>query len=258
MSLIPVDGSAKGNMTLRTEFLEESSKKHGVQLNEDDYWNLRDALVDDGKIGLGRGKGGSVRRLSESPEVELQVATDQDVAQQPYKVESDLYEPFHETIRHYYVKDYRLKDYVSEITAHGGGKYTGGKWTRPDLTLVAVKMFQYIPGKTLEVITFELKRAEWWGVEGVYETAAHSSFAHSSYLCIHAPTVIPSSDQDRLEREAQRFGVGLILFENPKDWDTFDVRVDPEYKFPDPEETNRFISIQLSEPNKERIAYLIR
>jgi hypothetical protein len=34
-------------------------------------------------------------------------------------------------------------------------RLTGGRWTRPDLVSVAVRTYRYLPGKHMEVVTFE-------------------------------------------------------------------------------------------------------
>ena len=258
LELVPTDGTSMGNVTLKTEFFARARDDAHPEMNEDDYWTIRNSLVDDGILSIGRGRGGSVRRTSESAIVQLPLPPSSIRDLSPYSSERNLYEPFLDTLRKYFSKDYRIRDFVAEITAHQGSRTTGGKWTRPDITMVAVKMFQYVPGKTLELITFEIKPVGSWGVEGVYETASQSIFANTSYLCVHCPVPIPDGDQDRLEKEAARFGVGLMLFEDPADWETCDIRVAPEYKTPDPEETNQFISVQLSASNRERIAQLVR
>src|ERR1017187_2686853 len=83
-----------------------------------------------------------------------------------------------------YVKDNRIKRFISEITASQGRRSTGGKWTRPDFTLIAVRTYSFTPGKSLEVITFEVKPDLNTALEGVFESLAHSVFAHRSYLAV--------------------------------------------------------------------------
>jgi adenine-specific DNA-methyltransferase len=53
---IPLNGKPIGNISLL--------KRSG--LTDDDYWRLRNKLLDEGRIGKGKGKGGSVYRLVES------------------------------------------------------------------------------------------------------------------------------------------------------------------------------------------------
>jgi hypothetical protein len=74
------------------------------------------------------------------------------------KKEASLYEPFHLAIVNGYTKENRIKRFISEVTAQQGRRTTGGKWTRPDVTVVAVRTYQFTPGKRIEVITFEVSR----------------------------------------------------------------------------------------------------
>jgi hypothetical protein len=109
------------------------------------------------------------------------------------------------------------------------------------------------------LISFEVKPANQFGIEGVFETASHSAFAHRSYLMLQIPKDYDDSDVlARLEKESERFGIGLITFEEPTDWDTFDIRVEAEHKTPDPSEVCSFITIQLTEENRQKIQRMIR
>ncbi|MBC6941121.1 MAG: hypothetical protein DWB45_00155 [Xanthomonadales bacterium] len=62
---VPADGSAVGNIRLR----ERIPARLGVEVGEDDYFAARDALVADGVLATGRGRGGSVHRVMDSAPV---------------------------------------------------------------------------------------------------------------------------------------------------------------------------------------------
>jgi hypothetical protein len=257
-SLVPNDGNRIGNLTLRQEFLAKVKADLGLDLSEDDYWLIRQPLLDEKKIETGRGRSGSVRRLLH---VITPTTCTSSSASETYEQEVQLYEPFHETIQKSYVRVYNHKFFVSQITASAGRRPTGGKWTRPDVALAVVKTYQHIPGKSLELVTFEIKPAGAFGIEGVFETASHSSYAHRSYLALYTPKGAPLTDHDnreRLERECTRFGVGLWTFEDPKDWDTFDILVEPTFHPPDPGSTDDFIFGQLSKENKDKLMAWIK
>jgi hypothetical protein len=53
------DGTAIGNKSLREHIAEYLDAK----VNEKDYFEARDALIEQGKLEVGRGRGGSVRRV---------------------------------------------------------------------------------------------------------------------------------------------------------------------------------------------------
>jgi hypothetical protein len=63
------------------------------------------------------------------------------------------------------------------------------------------------------------------------------------------------TDEDvaRLISEAQRVGVGLILFKDPTNFDMWDVVVDPLRHEPDPELLDQFVKSQLSENAKDKL-----
>jgi hypothetical protein len=141
--MIPDSGATKGNRTLRDEFLGYV-RAQGGEITDADYWTIRDSLIEDGAVQAGRGKGGSVRRVvavaAEAPptaEAETAIAV---------KPESALYDPFHAAIREGYARGNRIKCFVSAITANQGGRNTKGKWTRPDVTLIAMRAYTFLPG----------------------------------------------------------------------------------------------------------------
>ena len=61
-SLVPDDGTAIGNKALRSRLEQDLRKLHGHRLTKDEFWTVRNALKNEGRITLGLGRGGSVRR----------------------------------------------------------------------------------------------------------------------------------------------------------------------------------------------------
>jgi hypothetical protein len=125
------------------------------------------------------------------------------------------------------------------------GGTPGGRWTRPDVALVAMQTFPYVPTKVFQVITFEIKPDLGTGLDGVFEAAAHSAFAHRSYLAF------PDSQEyednplyDRITEECARFGLGLILFGDLSNWDTYDFQVTARFREPDPQAVNDFMALR--------------
>ena len=249
---IPKNGDAIGNKRLLTDWLADAKKQFAITLTEPDYWEVRNTLIENGTIAPGRGKGGSVYRLNTAPS-----ATAVEVA--PAVSEASLYEPFQKMLNDTWGKANGYKDFVTETTAAGGRRLTGGKWTRPDLVLIAVTRFPFIPGKVLDLVTFEIKPTNSYGIEGVYETASHSVYAHKSYLALHVPTgmKIDVAIVERFERECERFKIGLMTFSNPQDWSTFESIVDAGRNNPEPLATSGFIASQINKENQNRILELI-
>jgi len=112
----------------------------------------------------------------------------------------------------------------------------------------------------LEVITFEVKEGLDGAVEGVFETLAHSVFAHRTYLAVHLPGYAAMKDveDDRIVQECERFGVGYMLFDVTGDYDTYEIVVEARLKEPGPAEVDNFIRQQVSAQNQEEVREWIR
>ncbi len=270
MSLVPESGDNIGNVSLR-EQLRHKVESHGDQLTDEDYWLLRDSLIESGLLEHGRGRGGSVHRVRTDTNGSSTTAPEASsvpnsatipvpgTSQIEEFTEASLYEPFHNAIMNGYTKDNRLKRFISEVTAHQGRRATGGRWTRPDITLVAVRTYQFTPGKRLEVITFEVKPDLDGALEGVYEALAHSAFAHRSYLAVDIREFKePDQDvpDDRIVQECTRHGVGYIAFTDVSDYNTYEIVSPAKLKEPDPEEVDNFIKKQISPPKQDELREL--
>lgn len=242
LEYIPKDGKPIGNVTLLEKFTAKSQK------SEDDYWTSRNELITEGVLGKGRGKGGSVYLLKVPDETKKS----EDVKIPKPVKEKELYKPFFETLKSFWTKDNDVKNYIIQITANQGSKDTGGKWTRPDITIIDIKTFPFYPEKILEVITFEMKPADNYGIEAVFETAAHAVFAHKSYLAIHYLKDDYESDEliETIRKRCEMFGVGLVLFKDPGDWKTIIPLLDSKHNNPDPSEVNQFIVQQINYTNQ--------
>lgn len=245
LELIPKDGKPIGNVTLLEKFTTETKK------SEDDYWSVRNELITEGVLGKGKGKGGSVYLLK----TEILASTDKPSTPIKKIKEKDLYKPLLETLKSFWTKDNDIKNYIIEITANQGSKDTGGKWTRPDITIIDIKTFPFYPNKILEVITFEIKPNDGYGIEAVFETAAHKLFAHKSYLAIHYLKDDYENDEliETIRKRCEMFGVGLILFKAPADWSTVILISESKHNNPDPSEVNQFIVQQINNKNQHEL-----
>jgi hypothetical protein len=251
--LTPPDGKAISNPTLRESL---QSAFPGEQFSLNDYWDLRNSLITDGKLEKGRGRGGSVSRVATEAEPAVPGAgsTPPTVEIAKAVAEASLYEPFQKCIQEGYVPDNDLKPWICEITAFQGRRSTGGVWTRPDVTLIAIQTFVFVPTKQFDVITFEIKPSIETAMEGVYECAAHSAFANRSYLAFPDADAYDTNPLfDRILDECERFGLGLILFGEVANWDTYNFEVSAKRNNPDPRSVNDFIKAQISEKSREEI-----
>lgn len=253
LALIPVDGPV-GNVTLVKRLAE-------VGWSAEQYWAIRNRLIDRAVLTPGRGKGGSVRRLSESaPEAARDTASQLSPTTEDLP-ERALYEPMKQVIDTAWAQDNRLDQHVVEVTAHQGARLTGGRWTRPDITLASMRTFAYVPGKHFDVVTFEIKPCDAIDVTAIYEALAHRRAAHRAYALIH----VPNDRKDQLDTlvqevaaEAKRHGIGLIVANDPADYSTWDELVEAIRHEPDPERLNDFLAQQVSTGFRERLVRWFR
>ncbi|MEV6597575.1 hypothetical protein AB0M36_11995 [Actinoplanes sp. NPDC051346] len=259
---LPPDGTAASNPTLQ--------KKLGW--DSDRYFHARDALVDATLIVRGRGRGGVVRRVAtDSPAEERTVAvvveTTSDVATTAATVEAviknelALYDPMRHVIANDWAKDHRRDPLAVEITALQGRRSTGGTWSRPDIVSVEVRTFAFVPGKYLEVASFEIKAANAINVQAVYEALAHRRSATHSYVLLH----VPADQAEQLEEDvadvaeaARTHGIGVITAADPDDYNTWEDREEARRIEPDPERLNNFVATQLSEKTRDLISRRLR
>lgn len=158
-------------------------------------------------------------------------------------------------------REKRFKWQLVEITAKQGRRSTRGRWTRPDIAVLSLRRYRYVPGLHLEVWTFELKTTEAADVSSVYEAVAHARFATRSYLAFPWPAR-PTADQDeRLEAirsEAERHGIGLLLFGDPADFETWQEVVVPVRTRADLARIDEFIAQQISDEAKSELQEQLR
>jgi hypothetical protein len=250
LDLVPADGSAVGNTFLIRQ-LGWAEKR---------YWYARDSLLENGVIVRAKGRGGAVRRahLDESTAAAESVEAEKiGEAALAYLHEADLYKPIQETLRTSWAKERQIRPLAVEVTASQGRKVTGGRWTRPDLVSVAVRTYRYLPGKYMEVVTFEVKPSDAITVTAVYEALAHLRSATHAYVIYHVPDDSAESVRQVIEearRVGRAHGVGIITMGDPKEWDTWDELEEARRVEPDPERLDEFISVQLGGDAQDEIA----
>jgi hypothetical protein len=150
--------------------------------------------------------------------------------------------------------DKRIQKYHVVLTAHQGKKDTGGTWSRPDITVVALSSYKYIPGKHIDIITFEVKHSNCFDIKGVYEALSHRRNANMSYLLQHIDqdNNSPQSDYFRqILQEAKQHGIGIIIFEDPNDYETWDEILEPVRNETHPAKLHDFIASQLPDHVKD-------
>lgn len=261
LAVVPQDGSTIGNARAR----------EALGWDEERYFPVRNALADRGIVIRGVGRGGSLRRVPADVPTEMVTVTvpvDEAVNTTPDMVEAlirrredELYEPMATVLQGAWAKDRRWNLLDVEITARQGRRQTGGTWSRPDIVSVEIKTYEYVPGKFLEVVTYEVKPADAIDVQAVYEALAHRRSSTRAYVILHVP---PNSEAalveavDNVRQAARMHGIGVVTVAEPSDYSTWDELEKADRFEPDPERLNAFIEQQIGDKLRRKIARALR
>lgn len=245
---VKAHGGSVGNTRLRGE----------LGWTDERYWRTHAILLDEGGISRGRGKGGSVNIVGTEPAEALgaEVAPAEVILDPGPRREVDLYEPAKLAIESGWVRERGFDEAIVEITGLPGRRTTGGTWTRPDLAVLAVKAYPYMPGRHFDMITFEVKKSDAVDVMGVFEALSHLQFASLSYVvfCTNGADFENTyKDTDRILSLAKTHGVGVIVATDIGRYETWEEYVEPRRNVPDPEQANLFIGTCFSEEAKARV-----
>jgi len=246
LECVPEDGSPIGNTALLRTLRDQGEPFWG---RDEHYWAVRNYLVDQGKLELGRGKGGSVKRVLDQNEEPAEAAV-----QPPPVAERELYAPLRETFRSQWCKDRNYDDAEAVITAYQGKKRTG-VWSRPDITILGMKCYKNIARADVEYITVEVKTPQNISTAALYEALAHRRAANRSYLLICGRHEPKSQELEELVETARMIGVGLILADDARDYDTWDTVLEAPRHDPDPAWLDEFVATQLPDEIRHKIRH---
>jgi hypothetical protein len=143
-------------------------------------------------------------------------------------------------------------------TARGGPR--AGKWTQPDLTLIAIQCLPLQKRIELELFSFELKRANDSDVDSVFEAVAHTRYAHYAYLAWHQPhgTAIAIERKRDVETNCRTHGIGLIVFSDPLLAASYDILLAPSRKNPHPVDVEEYLDRRLKAPDLAALRARVR
>jgi len=171
--------------------------------------------------------------------------------------ERSLYQPLKEAIESKWINRFGFDQVFVAETAFQGSKDTGGTFTRPDITVVGIKRYVYLP-KRLEIVTFEVKPAEIINIMAVLEAIAHREAAHRSYVIYstsHAKFEV-AAEEDRIIELAQKYGIGIILAEDVDKVESWEILFDAIRNEPDPARLDRFLGDLPDDDMKKQLAKL--
>lgn len=245
LELIPQDGSSVGNTYLQT-----ISGKKG-----EEYWRIRDELLRASLIERGKGRGGSVSRTQSTLDTLVEKTADF------VKEERDLYVPLKNWLEEEWGKEVENDgDYyrVRVTSSPMGRKRNSGQWSRPDVTFVRVTKYEHLPNTIVEVTSFEVKRnADAKDLASVYEAAAHSRWAHNTYLVVEIANHDLEVDVS-IRKECARLGVGLLTVSRTHNKYYFAELLEPKRQEPSPEDLDKFLKDFFADDPREQKQFKIR
>ena len=235
LDAVPADGSSITNPELQRQ----------LGWSADDYWEVKNRLVDNGVLSVARGRGGLVLRAMAATCAAPSPALADPAC--PQVREDELYEPISAVLNKEWALEKRLDRRIVHLTARQGRRDTGGRWSHPDMVVATQSVYPYVPGRHFDVISFEVKPSDAIDVTAVYEALAHRRAATMSYVVLHVPDVDADRLKDALDEvyaEAKKHGIGVITFNQPDDFTGWEEKAEPVRHEPDPRRLNDFLATQ--------------
>ncbi|MFT4015028.1 MAG: hypothetical protein QM682_16895 [Paracoccus sp. (in: a-proteobacteria)] len=233
---------------------------------DEKYWSIHQQLFEAGKIEKGRGNGGTVILVGDTNPVAVADVAARDKAGDKHAAEAtapsqtdlrelELYPPVLRQLQKNWAKRLGLDECHCEITAQQGRRDTGGSWSRPDLTAVGLKKYEFLPDRVLDVFSFEIKAAYDVSIKGVLEALAHREAATKSYVVYHTAgrDFADFPEAIRIEEISVRHGIGVYAAKDIDDFETWEEVSGATRGHPDPDNLETFIKRTLSDAAKSKL-----
>lgn len=179
--------------------------KARLNLKDDRYTTLKDQMLADTLVERSRGRGGGIKITRKG---EKQVAASDHDQTSTVSKESDLYNPFIETIEAEIIENEE-----NAVALNTSALRKRGKWSNPDVIKITQRAFPLLRISSINLITYEIKQANKWDASSVYEAASHSAFSHESYVVLEWEKDQDFDDLYEIIPVCQRFSVGLITLQ---------------------------------------------
>ncbi|UDL93250.1 hypothetical protein LGH83_11615 [Lichenihabitans sp. PAMC28606] len=208
LALLPADGTPVLNRVMRLMLARRLERP----VDEDDFFETRDALLSAGKVGRLRGQGGQIF-LVKPDAAALSAAESSDKGWS----ERRLMPPLKAFLEGPFRKGLDLADtgavVIQDTSAVGPSR---GRWARPDFILVSAMRFKLLPGCEVDLHAFELKTEAGGGVLAIHEALAQTRFTHFGHLVWHLPDGSRSEPMlDDIVMHCDEHGIGLIRMRDP-------------------------------------------
>jgi hypothetical protein len=214
------------------------------------YWQVRNRLEAQGRVQRRLGGPGGTTFIP--PAIQTAITVDEEppvpvpvgeATAPAFDSEAALYAPILKVLEVEWIGDQAYDSSIVRNTALGGGRNTGGTWTRPDFCVVAIRKFKFLRDPVFDVISFEVKPGWAISVGGVFEALAHRQYATRAYVIYHIGDAAFDSapEAERIIGLAEQHGIGIFLAEEPGNWEKWTERVRARRWTPDPSDLNDFL-----------------
>jgi len=237
LARLPRDGS----------FISNNKIYEPLGMSPEEYATILEELLSEGLVIVGRGRYGRTARVNNNHGNGYQEYLSSDYGTID---KSDLFQPVKDYFDRKWKNNYEPSPpnlYISEITATQHPKI--GITKIPDISILTIMNYDFVPGNHLEVITIEVKKFKTLNLTSVYETASMNQVSHRSYLVFEwleeEDYLKIDPNAELLVNEAKRFGVGLVQMKPTNDgkW-SFKIILEPKLSSPELGELNSFIEIR--------------
>jgi hypothetical protein len=203
VATLPEDGTPVLNRVM----LVEVRRAFEASVTPDDYFAAVDLLDKKRSIGRMRGAGGQIYRITSEKPQSRRVS------------EKSLMAPTHAYLKSEFVSLLELpKKSISLVIDTSKIGPQRGLWARPDFVLVTVAEYKLMPGRHLDVHSFELKSIDGGNVLAVHEALAQTRFTHYGHLVWHLPRKSGAEkDLQEVCAQCEIHGIGLIRAYEPGD-----------------------------------------
>ncbi len=251
LALLPRDGTPVLNRVMRTML----ARRLGTTIDQDHYFEARDQLLKQARVGIQRGQGGQLFLL---PETALSPPPPPPAGKSSGKrrTEAELMDALEDYLAGPFAKGLDLPSGAACIvknTSTMGPRR--GRWARPDFILISAMKFSLLPGAQVDVHSFELKTESGATDLAVYEALAQTRFTHFGHLVWHLPENSESEARlAEIQQQCEQHGIGLIRMWDPEDVESCEILVDPVRKTTLAATVDGFLDKRLDAKQRERIA----
>jgi hypothetical protein len=229
IDLLPPDGTPVLNRVMRVMLARQLEQ----QIDAEEFFKARDALLATGRVGRLRGQGGQLfltKPKADDTSVTIPAADES----QTQWTEARLMDPLEGFLKGPFCKALDLPEngacIVQNTSVMGANK---GKWARPDFILVSAMRFKLLPGAQVDLHSFELKTETGGSVLAIHEALAQTRFTHFGHFVWHLPSGSKYETMlDDITTHCDEHGIGLIRIRDPEraTEDGCEILLDPRRK----------------------------